>query len=118
MTAKPKYASPRYSDKEQLVGLIENNVLYDRSSIDIQEIVDDLPEDSEEALSYFCDRFELGNWFYEALLMNEIDISDELITIGLNRGKEEKEHNDEQAQIQSDLQRANGWPESFRPAND
>lgn len=96
--------------KEVLIGLIENNLLFEHHSTDIQQIVDDLPEDNDEALGRFCDRFELGNWFYEAMQMNEIDISTELIDIGTRRQAEESESARDREDIRRDIERSQGWP--------
>lgn len=50
----------------------------DKSIEDIRGIIDGLPVDREEAISLFCDLFDLGNWVYEQLILDKSDVADEL----------------------------------------
>lgn len=102
--------SPGPLPQKSLVELIDDHILYEHNSFDLQELVDNLPEETEEAAGYFCDRFELGNWFYEALIHSEIDISAELINIGARRQLEEKEASRDRAEHDRDYRRSQGYP--------
>lgn len=58
--------------------LIEQTIIQvtaDLSCLDIAELLKSWPADIEEAAGEFCDRFELGSWFYEQLVAYEIDIA-------------------------------------------
>lgn len=55
------------------------------NSLDLSQLAVQLPEDIEEAAEDFCERFELGNWFYEALIVNEAKIGSMLSRIAAER---------------------------------
>ena len=95
---------------KQITDLIAEQVLGDHSSIELQELIDRLPENTEEAAGEFCDAFELGNWFYEAMILNDIDISEVLIDVAETRRAEEKEAEQDRAEAERDYQRSQGWP--------
>lgn len=75
-------------DAHSLAQLIDT-VLADSNSEEISKIQTSLPEDHEEALGKFCYLYELGNWFYEAMIFNDIDIFVELEQIHKDRLNEE-----------------------------
>ena len=75
-------------DIHLLVQLIDM-VLGDSNSEEISKIQQSLPEDHEEALGKFCYLYELGNWFYEAMILNDVDIFVELELIHKDRLNEE-----------------------------
>jgi len=95
---------------KQLTELIKDQILYKASSWDMEELVGALPEKNEEACDKFCERYELGNWFYEALTLNEINITELLVDLGNEREVEEKEAECDRADIDRDLRRSQGWP--------
>lgn len=64
-------------------------VLAESNSEEIGKIILSLPQGNEEALSKFCYLYELGNWFYEALILNDIDIFAELEHLMEERVNEE-----------------------------
>lgn len=68
-----------------------DHVVAQLSSLDISQHIADLPKDTETATGAFCDRFELGNWFYEALTLNEVDIGSMLARIAQERMSDEAE---------------------------
>ncbi len=108
MTVNPSY--PDNWEVKQITDLITDQVLFEHNSIELQELIDRLPENTEEAASDFCDAFELGNWFYEAMTLHDIDISEVLIDIAETRRAEEKEAERDRADIERDYQRSQGWP--------
>lgn len=59
------------------------------NSLDISRVITKLPEHTEEAASAFCERFELGKWFYEALTLNDADIGSILDKIAQSRMEDE-----------------------------
>lgn len=95
---------------KQLTDIIADQVIAEHNSLELQELIDRLPENSEEAAGEFCDAFELGNWFYEAMILNDIDISEVLIDVAETRRAEEKEAEQDRADIERDYQRSQGWP--------
>lgn len=96
------------STAKSLVEFIDNYVLVDQSSWAIQELVNSLSDDTEQAAAHFCDRFELGNWFYEALTLDNVDISAELINIGARKEREEQESTQDHAVFVRDLRQMTG----------
>lgn len=97
-------------DNKAIVDFVRDKVLYEHSSEELQELIDRMPEDENEALEDFCGALELGNWFYEALIINEIDVSELMIDLAEERQQEEREAADERYETMVDLQRAQGWP--------
>jgi len=95
---------------KQLTDLIKDQILYEATSWELEELVGTLPEENEEACDKFCERYELGNWFYEALILNEIDITELLVDLGNEREVEEKEAQRDRDDIERDLRRSQGWP--------
>ena len=95
---------------KSIVDFIDDHVIVDETSWSLQELVNRLPEDVEVAASTFCDRFRLGDWFYDALVINDVDINAELITIGARKEQEEREAANDRAEVDRDLRQAQGWP--------
>lgn len=95
---------------KQLVALITDQVVGEHSSEELRELIDRLPEDTEEAASDFCDAFDLGGWFYEAMVLNDIDISEVLIDVAETHYQEEQEAEKDRAEIERDLRQSQGWP--------
>ena len=60
----------------------------DLNSVELQKLILDLPEDTEQANGVFCDKYGM-NWFYEALILHDIDIQEELEHIKTERLDEE-----------------------------
>lgn len=92
------------TDAKEIMQFIEDRVLTGKSSIHIRDLVNALPENTEEAASFFCDHFELGNWFYEALILNEIDIANELLVIGSRWERAEAEDSRDRDELRRDMQ--------------
>lgn len=98
------------TDAKTIIEFIDEQILTEQSSWAIQEIVNDLPEDQEDAAAVFCKQFELGNWFWEALVFNGVDISAVLINIGARKEQEEREASEAQREIDHEMRRAQGMP--------
>lgn len=94
-------------NKQTLESLVEM-ALSDYASVDIREIVESLPE-GELAVSEFVNKFDMGEWIYEALLINEIDIVLLLKEIANRFEREEKEQRYEDRLLMTDLQESQGW---------
>lgn len=80
--------------KEQLVKLIEA-VVADDTSDDLYKVVEYLGEDADNDNERFCDNYELGLWFEEAMDMNDISAITELERIAGEHMKQEAEDREE-----------------------
>lgn len=58
----------------------------------------------DEPLAEFCDRFELGNWFYDQMTLADIDIVDEVSAIADEHRKAESEQLTESQLLRRELQ--------------
>lgn len=58
----------------------------------------------DEPLAEFCDRFELGNWFYDQMTLADIDIVDEVSAIADEHRKAENEQLTESQLLRRELQ--------------
>jgi hypothetical protein len=58
----------------------------------------------DEPLAEFCDRFELGNWFYDQMTLADIDIIDEVSAIADEHRKAESEELTESQLLRRELQ--------------
>lgn len=65
-------------------------ILCDKTSEELNELALDL-QINDEPLAVFCDRFDLGDWFYEKMIMLDIDIIDEVSVIADEHRKIEKD---------------------------
>lgn len=101
--------SPGWEAK-QLTDIIKEQLLFEATSWELEELVGTLPDENEEVCSKFCDRYELGNWFYEALILHDVDITELLVDLGNEREIEEKEAQRDRDEIERDLRRSQGWP--------
>jgi hypothetical protein len=68
----------------------------------IKEFAGSLPEHSEEAANKFCERFELGNWFYEAMTLNSVQIGQVLDDIVAQFEEQERIGSQDRAELQRD----------------
>jgi len=71
-------------------------IVADMHPIEIRELVDQLPLDWSEQLSAFCDRFDLGNWMYDVMTLNNIDLVNLLNQIASQFDQEIKEQFNEE----------------------
>lgn len=103
---------PSQWETKQLTELLRDQVLYEKASWELDELMGKLPDDSDEQLDYFCQQFELGNWFFEALQLNEIDLVDLLSELAGERRQEEAEAERDRADQERDLRQMQspGWP--------
>lgn len=90
------------------MGSFIERVLIDKSSIDLRELIADLPSNNELAIGKFCDRYELGNCFYESMLLNAVEITDSLRLICNQKELEELRTEEDQREISRDLRVAQG----------
>lgn len=101
---------PSQWDAKQLSELIRDQVLYELSSWELNDLIASLPDENEEQLDTFCKRYELGNWFYEALIINEIDIVNLLSDLVIERRQQEVEAERDRADIEHDYRQMQGYP--------
>jgi len=80
-----------------------SEVLSDHASDALSELVFEL-ENSEAPLADFCDRFELGNWFYDQTMLADIDIVDEVSVLADKRRKTENDDLIESRLLRQELQ--------------
>ena len=95
---------------KQITDIIADQIIAEHHSTELQELIDRLPESLEESAEEFCDAFELGNWFYEAMILHDIEISEVLIDIAETRRTEEKEAEKERDDMERDYRSSQGWP--------
>lgn len=74
------------------------------NSLDLHQIIRELPGNTEEAAEAFCDRFELGTWFWEALTLNDADIGSILSRLAEQKMEEEAEDGEERGWRERELQ--------------
>ena len=97
-------------DSKPIIEFIEHQILTNHNSVELQGLIDQLPEDELDAQVEFCEAFDLGHWFVDAMIMNNIDISEVLIDVAETRRAEEKEAEQDRADMERDYQRSQGWP--------
>ncbi len=96
--------------QKSITQFIADHIVGEHTSWELQEIIDRLPEGDEEAASEFCDAFDLGDWFYEAMIINDIDINEVLIDLAEQRRIEEEEAARDRAEIDRDYRQMQGYP--------
>lgn len=90
---------------EEVIDAILARVLEDETSAELYELSMDL-HISKNALSLFCDRFDLGGWFYDELTLADIDIVDRIGDMAEQRRREETDTLEEQRENERDRRRA------------
>lgn len=75
---------------QKLITRILCEILFEKTSEELNELALDL-QINDEPLAVFCDRFDLGDWFYERMIMMDIDIIDEVSVIADEHRKIEKD---------------------------
>jgi len=74
----------------------------------VGELIDDVTlEENEDRCEAFCDRYDLGEWFNEAMLINEIDIIEELNGIFIRKREDEREAAEERWALE-EIRQGNG----------
>ena len=86
-----------------LISSVISEVLSDHASDALSELVFEL-ENSEAPLADFCDRFELGNWFYDQTMLADIDIVDEVSVLADKRRNTENDDLIESRLLRQELQ--------------
>lgn len=75
---------------ERMITDILQHILFDYASDELAELALDL-QISDEPLSVFCDRFDLGNWFYDQMTLADTDIISEVMVLADEHRKAELE---------------------------
>lgn len=75
---------------ERMITDILQHVLFEYASDELTELALDL-QISGEPLAAFCDRFELGNWFYDQMTLADTDIISEVMVLASEHRKAEIE---------------------------
>lgn len=88
---------------------IVDRAMSDMDSGEVQALMLSLPEDNEKACAKFCDRFELGNFFYEALLFHGIPILELVDRMRVLHQIHEEAMLNERSERESELRSAVGW---------
>ena len=88
---------------QQLITRILYEVLFEQNSEELDELVLDL-QINDEPLAEFCDRFELGDWFYDQMTLLDIDIIDEIAVIADEHHKAERSELRESEMLRRELQ--------------
>lgn len=103
---------PSAWETKQLTDLIREQLLWEEPSWDLREYIGKLPDDNDEALSQFCDKWELGNWFFEALQLHDVYLADLLEEIAAEHEVQEHEAERDRAEQERDLRQMQspGWP--------
>jgi hypothetical protein len=94
---------PSAWETKQLTDLIRDQLLWEEASWDLREYIGKLPDDNDEALRQFCDRYELGNWFFEALQLHDVCIADLLEEIAVEHQQQEHEAERDRADQEREL---------------
>jgi len=93
-----------------LVKQVIQAALADQSSEEVNKLNKYLKEDftdNPERMEDFCNRFDLGNWFLDAMTLNDIDIIEELEGIFLRKFNDEIEEREEDRLFRMSIQREN-----------
>ena len=87
----------------KLIIRILTELLFEYPSDELDAVALDLHL-KDEPLAEFCDRFELGNWFYDQMTLADIDIVDEVSTLADEHRKAESEELTESQLLRRELQ--------------
>lgn len=90
---------------QKTITRIIHEVLFEYTSVELDELALDL-QISDEPLSRFCDRFDLGDWFYDQMTLADIDIVDEVAVLADEYRRAEREEQENRAMLERELQRA------------
>ena len=88
---------------QQLITRILCEVLFEKTSEELDKLVLDL-QINDEPLAIFCDRFDLGDWFYDQMTLLDIDIIDEIAVITDEHRKAERSELRESEMLRRELQ--------------
>lgn len=88
---------------QQLITRILCEILFEKTSEELNKLVLDL-QINDEPLAEFCDRFDLGDWFYDQMTLADIDIVDEVSAIADEHRKAESEQLTESQLLRRELQ--------------
>lgn len=87
---------------EKMITQILSAVLDEMTSVELDELALDL-QINDEPLSIFCDRFDLGNWFFDQMTLADVDIVSEVSVLADERRKSERELVEDERLIRQDL---------------
>lgn len=96
-------------NRKKLETFIKECVLAESTSWDLEDFVDELPRDNEAACEKFCRKYDLGDWFYEAMILNDIEIDDLLLRKTVELKKQEKEAEKEMIEQENDYRSIQGY---------
>ena len=86
-----------------LISSVISEVLSDHASDALSELVFEL-ENSEAPLADFCDRFDLGAWFCEQMIADDIDIAHAVSAVADKHRKIERDNLRESETLHRELQ--------------
>lgn len=103
---------PSPAETKQLTELIRDQIVWEMASWELRDYIGKLPDENDEALGMFCDDHELGNWFFEALQLHDVELAELLEEIAVEHSIEEDEAQRDRDEIDRDLRRmqAPDWP--------
>lgn len=87
----------------KLITKILAELLFEYLSDELDVIALDLHL-KDEPLAEFCNRFELGNWFYDQMTLADIDIVNEVSALADEHRKAESEELTENQLLRQELQ--------------
>ena len=87
----------------KLIIRILTELLFEYPSDELDAVALDLHL-KDEPLAEFCDRFELGNWFYDQMTLADIDIVNEVSSLANEHRKAENEELTESLLLRQELQ--------------
>lgn len=79
---------------QQLITRILCEILFEKTSEELNKLVLDLQID-DEPLAIFCDQFDLGDWFYDQMTLLDIDIISEICVIADEHRRAERDESQE-----------------------
>lgn len=88
---------------QQLITRILCEILFEKTSEELNKLVLDLQID-DEPLAIFCDQFDLGDWFYDQMTLLDIDIISEICVIADEHHKAERSELRESEMLRRELQ--------------
>jgi len=66
-------------NKEEIVRAVVNNIVDEMHSGEIHELIETFEDNDGNGL--FCDRYDLGSWFYDLMNLADLEVEDVLYDI-------------------------------------
>lgn len=97
-------------ESKLLIKQVIQAAVADYNSVTVNELVQEMNDnkdnlDDSQKLELFVDRYDLRNWFYESMIMNDINIVEELNGIWAHKRENEREADAEYRLQEADRQR-------------